>query len=504
MVSAAEKNNAVAHDTFDAAMRPPSLAIDDAHPTLTIAEAEEEEKQLLRKIDRRLVPCVWLMYLFSYLDRSNIGNAYTGGMGTDLKMDSNHYSIVLLVFFATYVTFEVPSNMLLTRVRPSIYLPTLMFLWGGLSMCFAAAKNWQTIAALRVVLGALEAGFAPGVLFLLSSWYKRGELARRYSLYYSAVAISGMFGGLIAGGLLQKLDGAHGIAAWKWLFIIEGAATCGVAVAAVFVLPDFPATTRWLSPRERAIASRRLALDSVGSAQGGDEDITHTQAAKMAFFDWRTWCFVFLYMLTTGSQTIQYFVPELVKSMGYKGFHVQYMTAPIYAVALAAILGFCFSSDLRKERAFHLATASAIAVVSFACLIGVLDHKGRYVLLCFGVAGVYAACPLVSIWVSNAIPHPSEKRAVVQAFVNGMGNSASLYGSYLFNKGDKNYNRKGFGVTMAFMLLAVVMSLVIRHLLAKYPYPEMQSVGDADSANTPDSGNGSRLNVDHDDIKNKA
>lgn len=171
--------------------------------------------------------------------------------------------------------------------------------------------------------------------------------------------------------------------------------------------------------------------------------------------------------------------------MGYSGFHVQYMTAPIYAVALVAIVGFCFSSDYFKDRAFHCAAASSIAVVAFACMLGVLDHIGRYVLLCFGVAGVYAACPLVSIWVSNAIPHPSEKRAVVQALVNGLGNSASIYGSYLFNQGDKNFNRKGFGVTMAFMAMAVMMALLNRYLLAKHPYPEMQSVRetDADSAN---------------------
>ncbi|KAJ9478483.1 putative High-affinity nicotinic acid transporter (putative) [Pseudozyma hubeiensis] len=497
-----DKNDQVAHNTYDADMRPPSLAIDERHPTLTPAEEEEEERRLVRKIDMRLVPCVWVMYLFSYLDRSNIGNAYTGGMGTDLKMSANHYSIVLLVFFATYVPFEVPSNMLLTRVRPSIYLPTIMFLWGGLSIAFAAAKNWETVAALRVVLGILEAGFSPGVLFILSSWYKRSELARRYCLYYSAVPLAGMFGGLIAGGLIQKLKNAGGLAAWRWLFVVEGAATCVVAIVAVFILPDFPATTKWLSPRERFLAERRLAQDSLGSAQGGKEDVSHKQAAAMAFTDWRTWGFVVLYMMGTGSQTIQYFVPELVKSMGYTGFHVQYMTAPIYAVALVAIVSFCFSSDYFRDRAYHTFVASIIAVVAFACMLGVLDHIGRYVLLCFGVAGVYAACPLISIWVSNAIPHPSEKRAVVQAFVNGMGNSASIYGSYLFNKGDKNFNRKGFGVTMAFMLIAALLSLVMRVLLVRYPYPEIQHVRetDTDSANAAGSGYGG----DQDDLKSKA
>ena len=241
-------------------------------------------------------------------------------MGEDLNMSSNAYSVVLLVFFISYVLFETPSNMILTRVRPSVYMPALMFVWGGLSMCFAAAQSWQAIAGLRFLLGILEASFAPGVLFLLSAWYKKGELGRRYSLYYTAVAISGIFGGLIAGGLLQTLDGSHGLRGWRWLFIVEGAATCAVSILAFFTLPDYPSTTRWLTPRERKIASQRLADDSLGDTQGG-EKASHKDALRMALTDWRTWAFVVTYMATTGSQTIQYFIPSLVKVSGRDGGH---------------------------------------------------------------------------------------------------------------------------------------------------------------------------------------
>lgn len=189
-----------------------------------------------------------------------------------------------------------------------------MFLWGAVSMCVAAVHTWQALAGLRFLLGILEASFAPGVLFLLSAWYKRGELGRRYSAYYTAVALSGMFGGLIAGGLLQRLDGAHGLAGWRWLFLIEGAGTCLVSLAAFLALPDFPATTRWLSPAERRLASVRLARDSVGDTQAtGGADVGHAAALRDALADWRTWAFVLTYMMTTGAQTIQYFVPELVK-----------------------------------------------------------------------------------------------------------------------------------------------------------------------------------------------
>lgn len=240
------------------------------------------------------------------------------------------------------------------------------------------------------------------------------------------------------------------------------------------MLPDFPSTTRWLTPRERKILSVRLARDSVGGSQEG-EGVTHGQAAAMAFKDWRTWAFSLLYCASTGAQTIQYFLPVLVKGMGYTGFHVQYMTAPIYAVALVAILVFCWSSDYFQERSKHLAAAAGLATVMFALLVGVLDNTARYVFLCFAVAGVYAACPLISIWVSNAIPHPSEKRAIAQAFVNALGNSASLWGSFLFHAGAKDYNRTGFSVNLALMVLVVVGAIVVQIFLKRNPYPEMQT-----------------------------
>lgn len=187
-----------------------------------------------------------------------------------------------------------------------------MFIWGGVSMCVAAVQTWHALAGLRFLLGVLEASFAPGVLFLLSAWYKKSELGRRYSIYYTAVALSGMFGGLIAGGLLQSLDGARGLAGWRWLFLIEGAGTCFVSIVAFFLLPDFPSTTRWLTAEEKVIASARLTQDNLGDTQTG-KDIGHTEALKMALTDWRTWAFVLTYMATTGAQTIQYFIPGLVK-----------------------------------------------------------------------------------------------------------------------------------------------------------------------------------------------
>lgn len=140
-------------------------------------------------------------------------------MDVDLKLTSNQYSITLVVFFVTYVVFEVPSNMILSRTKPSIYLPVIMTLWGAVTCCMAIAKSYHGLVALRLVVGVLEAGFAPGILLILSSWYKKDELSKRFAVYISAAVLSGAFGGILAGAITGGLDGAKGLEGWRWLFV---------------------------------------------------------------------------------------------------------------------------------------------------------------------------------------------------------------------------------------------------------------------------------------------
>lgn len=143
-------------------------------------------------------------------------------MATDLKLTSNQYSISLIVFFVTYVVFEPPSNMLLVRLKPSLYLPVIMTIWGGLTCCMAAIHDFKHLVALRILVGVFESGFAPGILLIISSWYKRDEQSKRFGVYMSAAILSGAFGGLLAGAITGGMDGAAGLRGWRWLFIIEG------------------------------------------------------------------------------------------------------------------------------------------------------------------------------------------------------------------------------------------------------------------------------------------
>lgn len=121
-------------------------------------------------------------------------------------------------FFVTYVVFEVPSNLILAKTRPSIFLATIMTLWGVVTCCMAKVETYGQLVALRVIVGVLEAGFAPGVLLILSSWYKKAEQSKRFGVYISAAVLSGAFGGLIAGAITDNLEGRYGIRGWRWLY----------------------------------------------------------------------------------------------------------------------------------------------------------------------------------------------------------------------------------------------------------------------------------------------
>lgn len=218
--------------------------------------------------------------------------------------------------------------MILARARPSVFLPTIMFLWGCVTIAIGWVPNYQALVGLRVVIGILEAGFAPVVLFLLSSWYKPNEQSTRFGVYISAAILSGAFGGLIAGGITSNLDGAHGIPGWRWLFIVEGAATSGWSLISFFLLLDFPANSKRLSDRERELAIKRLQWSN--SAHSTEEErLGHFQALKQSLLNWRTWLFVMGYMVVVGSSTLSYFYPTLVEGLGYSTTVSQYMTIPV-------------------------------------------------------------------------------------------------------------------------------------------------------------------------------
>ncbi|KAG6361410.1 hypothetical protein INS49_009637 [Diaporthe citri] len=427
-----------------------------------------EERKLVRKIDLYLLPAIWGMYLLSYMDRTNIGNAKTAGMTDDLDMDSTKYSIALTVFFVGYVVFEVPSNMILARTKPSVFLPTIMFLWGCVTIAMAWVPNYKALIGLRIVVGVLEAGFAPGVLLTLSSWYKPNEQAKRFGVYISAAILSGAFGGLIAGAIEDGLDGVHGLPGWKWLFIVEGAATAGFSIVSSFLLLDFPENTKRLTDSERQLAIKRLAYGRPNT-QGHEEKLGHVAALKRSIVDWRTWVFVVGYMAIVGSSTLSYFYPTLVQGLGYSGSVTQYMTVPIYIAAfVCTFFNSIFMDRVPQYRGLSLAVWMSVAMICSIVTCAVYNFHARYALLVIMASALWASNALSLAYASTTFGSMNhEVRGISLAIVNAMGNLAQIYGAYLFPDVDAPKYLMGFGVISGMCFTGVVSYFVLQVMLRR-------------------------------------
>lgn len=214
-----------------------------------------------------------------------------------------------------------------------------MSLWGIATCCMAKVDSFGQLVACRVIVGLLEAGFAPGILLIISSWYRPNEQSKRFAIYISAAVLSGAFGGVLAGAITKGMEGVAGLRGWRWLFvssfevflvayaetlqIIEGAATVLWAIVSYFILLDFPSNTKRLSDRERALAISRLQAANVHGEAECEEHLTSIQAMKQACSSWRVWLFVVGYMVIVGSSTLSYFYPTLVQGLGYNSTMAQ-------------------------------------------------------------------------------------------------------------------------------------------------------------------------------------
>ncbi|KAL2839730.1 major facilitator superfamily domain-containing protein [Aspergillus pseudoustus] len=431
-----------------------------------------EEKKLVRKLDWRILPCTWILYLLGFLDRANVGNAKTGGMEDDFGLTSSQYSIIVLVFFISYLIFEVPANMILTRVRPSVFLPGLALVWGTFAALMGATQNWSQLAGMRFLLGFAEAGFAPGCAFFLSSWYRRYELATRYALLYTSVPLAGATSGLLAGVITDHMDDVGGLPGWRWLFILEGLASIVAAVIIYFMMPDYPSTSRrFLTEEESILACNRLAVDGIALTQGtGAEQIPHWEAFKMTCADWRVWAQCFLFVLVTGSQTMQYFIPTLVESFGWTGPSGQYHTIPAYMAALVYVVACCYLADLYKCKWQFVCGLSGLGCVLFIAVATVQNNRmAQYVLTIFAFGTIYGCSPLVKTWVSDVIPQPAAKRAIAIALINGIGNASSIYSTWLWPDKDAPRYIPGFATTTSWLGVLCVCTAVFASLFNKYP-----------------------------------
>ncbi|KAJ5041159.1 uncharacterized protein L3040_005710 [Drepanopeziza brunnea f. sp. 'multigermtubi'] len=426
------------------------------------------ELRLRKKLDLRIMPMIVLMYIMNYLDRNNIAAAKLAGIITDLNLSDVEFQTTVSILFVGYLLMQVPSNLFLNKIgKPAIYLPVCMVIWGIISTATAACQSYGGLVACRFMLGFVEAAYFPGCLYYLSCWYTRKELGFRTAIFYSGALISGAFSGLIAAGVRYNMDGLHGLRAWRWLFIIEGAATIGIAIAAFFVLPNFPRTTSWLTAEERALAIWRLEEDIGEDDWLDSEHQSFTVGLKLAFSDVKTYVLMFLLFGIVAAGTVTNFFPTVVKTLGQNDVNTLLLTAPPYVLAVITTFLNSWHADRTGERFFHIALPLLFAIAAYVLAAATTSTAPRYVAMMLMVPGVYTGYVVALAWISNSIPRPPAKRAAALAFINAISNSSSIYASYMYGATYAPRYVVAMGVNCAMASMAILAAVVLRVILVR-------------------------------------
>lgn len=435
-----------------------------------------DEKKLIRKIDMRLLPLFTLLYLLSFLDRGNIGNAKIEGLAEDLELKGNQYNICLTIFFIFYASLEIPSNIVLKHVRPKIFIPLTMCLWAIVMTLMGTVKNYHQLLATRALLGIFEAPSFPGISFLLSMYYKKQEIMVREAIFFSAASMAGAFSGLLAAAI-SKMDGVGGYEGWRWIFILEGLLTFVVAIISFKIFPDYPEKASFLSEDERNFIVHRVKHAS--NADGavikgaekedaenlpeknniGEDNSNDSRYIWAVFKDWQCWFQLVLYYGTcVPLYGVSLFTPTIIKNLGYTSTISQLMSVPIYIVAaIFSIIQAALSTKVGLRSPFLLFNFICMAVGYIICIsCDPVNNAGAiYAGVYITALGIYPAFPMVVIWASNNLAG-SYKRAVGMAFQIGVGNFSGAFASNFYRTQDSPRFILGHALELGFIGLGFI------------------------------------------------
>ncbi|EKM59632.1 uncharacterized protein PHACADRAFT_114646 [Phanerochaete carnosa HHB-10118-sp] len=419
-----------------------------------------DERKLIRKIDLRVVPVLCILYLLAFLDRVNISNAALFNLKTDLKLTGNEYNtalVILRVFiirgFVPYAVFEIPSNTLMKRFKPHVWLSGCMFFFGLTTCLQGLAQNYGGLLAARFFLGLFECGMFPGCFYLLAMWYKRSESQKRFSFFFCSTTLAGAFGGLLAAAI-GKMDGIRGHSGWRWIFILEGLLTSVVGILFFFLISDFPEEAKWLSAEEKDFVKARLQEDV------GQSHLYKPITARGVFRVLSEWKIIFggfmYFGLIVPAYGYTYFAPAIIQSLGHSNIQTQLLSVPPWACAFVLAMVLATVSDRIGHRYLFTMIPAAISLAGFAILLRVHDNRNlQYGALFLAAAGAFSSMPVIVCWFStNLAGH--RRRSIGTAWQIGFGNTGGIIAAYSFLAQDAPKYIKGYSICISFICLSMV------------------------------------------------
>lgn len=272
------------------------------------------------------------------------------------------------------------------------------------------------------------------------------------SVFYSGSLLSGAFGNLIAAGILHGLNGARGLAAWRWLYIIEGSITCFIGLVVCVVLPDFPDTWRSLAEEQQQVALRRLAIEAAEADLDQEGGMSQIAGLKMAVTDVKTWAFAFMYFCIGGAGGFQYFFPTLTATLGYSHTVSLLLVAPPYLFLVFYSLAHNWVADRMGRRFWFFFYPIPITIVGFVIFMTVDSFGPRYFSF-FLMNMTFAQNGVLYSWVASSIPRPPAKRAAAFGIINMIANSASIWTPYTYYTSEAPFYHVALGICIALQVM---------------------------------------------------
>ncbi|KAJ5902579.1 hypothetical protein N7495_003107 [Penicillium taxi] len=448
---------------------------------------ESEEASVKRKIDFILLPCLALAFFALQLDRGNIGSVLTSTFTKDLKITTNQVNVGSQLLSAGIVLSEIPSNIILQRVGPRLWLSGQIFAWGMVATFQCFVNSYGAYLATRILLGLCEGGFIPGAIYYLSTWYKKDETSLRTSLFFYGQMFAAATSQLISAGLLQ-LHGKAGFQGWRWIFLVEGLITIFIGIVFTLFVPPkagdgraLVSLGRWsyFNERESHIIVNRVLLDDPRKARG------HIQISGSDI--WKTvkqpriiQHFLVTLVSMSGFQGLAQYTPTLIKSLGFTSVRANALASvPIYCgIIWMTILS--VGSDWTGHRGPFVLISITWNLISYACLRTMPRTDGQWHK--YGVIVVanisYCSMHILNIgWLSFYCKTPQE-RSVAMAIVVMGANLAGIAGSQIFRSADAPKYLKGLTAITALAAASWVItaSLGVQYFLIRRKAAQKGSV----------------------------
>ena len=374
------------------------------------------------KVSWRLIPFLFLCYLFAYLDRVNIGFAKLQ-MLSDLKFSETIYGLGAGIFFIGYFLMEVPSNLALHRFGARKWIARIMITWGLISAAMIFVKTPAVFYVLRFLLGVAEAGFFPGIILYLTYWYPASRRSKITALFMTGIPIAGVIGGPLSGWVLQRFNNVNGMPGWQWLFIIEAIPSLVTGVITFFYLTDKIGDAKWLSVEEKAVLERGLANET-------DKIEVHNGAG--AFKSSRVWVLCACYFgIIMGLYGIGFWLPSLIKASGVTDvLDVGLLTMIPYGFAAVAMVLIGRNSDRTKERRWHVAVPAIIGAAGLV-LSTFVPHQPAMAVIALTIATIGILGALCQFWSIPPAFLGGAAAATGIALINSVGNLAGFVSPYV-------------------------------------------------------------------------